>query len=202
MRFCKRSAENPDAVQMSCSREDCPDLPDTLTDYLTGAEIPFTNKDNIRQKILRFLIENRGFLREDISVDREISFTMEDMQVSSPVDIAVRLNRLTLMVWKCSSGSLVSRERQIIASSRLLESYVVPFAAVTNGSDVALLDTATEKVVGSGFGSIPTRQELLNTAEALSLRIPNSKKLIYEQRILYTYDVISCPISSGHRSAH
>jgi hypothetical protein len=101
------------------------------------------------------------------------------------------------MVWKCASGSLVSRERQVIASSRLLEDYVVPFAAVTNGKDVELLDASTEKVIGSGFESIPTRQELLKRAEGLSLKTPNNKKIIYEQRILYTYDAISCHVNSG-----
>ena len=135
-------------------------------------------------------------MKEDIVVDSTITFAMEGVQVSSVVDISIRLNGLTLMVWKCASGSLVSRERQIIASARLLEKYVVPFAAVTNGQDVELLDASTEKVIGSGFGSIPARQELLGIGEGLSPRIPNKKKIVYEQRILYTYDAISCPASS------
>jgi hypothetical protein len=173
-----------------------PELPDTLHDYLTGVVIPFSNRDNIKQKILRFLVEDKGFLKEDVVVDREITFTMEGAQISSVVDISIRLNGLTLMVWKCASGSLVSRERQIIASARLLEQYVVPFAAVTNGQDVELLDASTEKVIGSGFGSIPSKQELLGIGEGLTPRIPNGKKIVYEQRILYAYDALSCPVSS------
>ena len=196
MKYCRAAFVKRDTRAVDSGGESRPELPDTLNDCLTGVDIPFSNRDNIRQKILKFLIENRGFLKEDIVVDSTITFAMEGVQVSSVVDISIRLNGLTLMVWKCASGSLVSRERQIIASARLLEKYVVPFAAVTNGQDVELLDASTEKVIGSGFGSIPARQELLGIGEGLSPRIPNKKKIVYEQRILYTYDAISCPASS------
>jgi hypothetical protein len=197
MKFCRAAFVKRDTRDKNSGQESRHELPDTLNDCLTGADIPFSNKDNIRQKILRFLLESKGFLKEDIAVDREITFAMEGEQVSSEVDISVRLNGLTLMVWKCASGSVVSRERQIIAAARLLEKYVVPFAAVTNGQEIELLDTSTEKVIGSGFGSIPARQELLGMGKGLSLRVPQVKKIVYEQRILYTYDAISCPVSPG-----
>lgn len=171
------------------------ELPDKLTDYLTGNEMPFSNRDNIRQKMLRFLIEEKAYLISDISVDREIKFEIEGQQILSLVDISVILNNKTLMVWKCSSGSLVSRERQIIASARLLEGYHVPFAVVANGKDLEFLDTSSEKVIGSGFQSIPSRQGLMEISQGLTLKPVNKKKLIYEQRILYTYDAISCPVT-------
>jgi len=179
------------------SPEARPELPDRLTDYLTGADIPFSNRDNIRQITLKFLVEEKGFLKEDLCADREITFELEGRPVSSLVDISVRLNNITVMVWKCASGSLVSRERQIIASARLLEDYVVPFAAVTNGKDAELLDAVSEKVTGSGFESIPTRQALWESLGNLFLKTPNAKKIINEQRILYTYDAICCPVNPG-----
>lgn len=171
------------------------ELPEKLTDYLTGNEMPFSNRDNIRQKMLRFLIEEKGYLISDISVDREIKFEIEGQQILSLVDISVILNNKTLMLWKCSSGSLVSRERQIIASARLLEGYLVPFAVVANGKDLEFLDTSSEKVIGSGFQSIPSRHELIEISQGLTLKPVNKKKIVYEQRILYTYDAISCPVT-------
>jgi hypothetical protein len=197
MKSCRAAFIKRDTRDNDNCRESRPELPDTLNDCLTGVDIPFSNKDNIRQKILRFLIEKKGFLKEDIAVDREITFAMEGVDVSSLVDISVRLNGLTLMIWKCASGSVVSRQRQIIAAARLLEKYVVPFAAVTNGQEVEILDTSTEKVIGSGFGSIPARHALLGMGQGLSLRVPNARKIVFEQRILYTYDALSCPVSSG-----
>jgi hypothetical protein len=172
-----------------------PLLPDTLTDCLTGNEIPFSNRDNIRQKTLRFLLEEKGYRKEDFCLDRKISFDLDGQKIVSLVDISIVLGGRTVMVWKCASGSLVSRERQIIASARLLEDYVVPFAAVTNGADLELLDTLSEKVTGSGFGSVPSLGELEEAVRGTTFRPVIGKKIANEQRILYTYDGISCPVA-------
>ena len=101
----------------------------------------------------------------------------------------------TVMVWKCASGSLVSRERQVIASARLLEDYVVPFAAVTNGADLEILDSLSEEVTAAGFAGVPSRDELIKAAERAPFRPVKGRKIANEQRILYTYDGISCPVS-------
>jgi len=183
---------NVDSIFKKDITEDRPELPDKLTDCLTGKEIPFSNRDNIRQKALKFLIEEKGYLKADISVDREIRFEIDGLDTLSPVDISISLDNNTLVVWKCTSGSLVSRERQIIASARLLEEYVVPFGVVTNGKDLELLDTLSEKIISEGFTSFPSRQELLEKSKDLSLRPKGNRKISNEQRILYTYDAISC----------
>ncbi len=167
-------------------------LPDALTDCLTGNEIPFSNRDNIRQKALGFLIQEKGYRKEDFRTDREIAFDLDNKKVISLVDISIVLDGKTVMVWKCASGSLVSRERQIIASARLLEDYVVPFAAVTNGADLELLDSLSEKVICCGFACLPSREELLKHLEGVVFRPVKGKKIANEQRILYTYDGISC----------
>jgi hypothetical protein len=99
------------------------------------------------------------------------------------------------MVWKCASGSLVSRERQIIAAARLLEDHVVPLSAVTNGKDLEVLDSCSEKMLGGGFGAVPSRGDLLKEVEGRPGREMKNGKIIYEQRILSTYDSISCPSS-------
>jgi Type I restriction enzyme R protein N terminus (HSDR_N) len=177
------------------SAEERPVFPDMLTDYITGREIPFTNRDNIRQKIIKFLVEEKGYLKEDIRTDREIHYEVEGGEMVSLVDISLVPGGRTQMVWKCASGSVVSRERQIIASARLLENHIVPFAVVTNGKEVELLDTITEKIKAEGFDGIPSREELLGIAKDLPPRLVNPKKIPHEQRILYTYDAIACPSS-------
>jgi Type I restriction enzyme R protein N terminus (HSDR_N) len=183
------------------NQEKLPGFPDTLVDYLSGREIPFSNRDNIRQKLLKTLVEEKGYRKEDISLDREIRFEIEGREVCSPVDISIGLGGKTLMVFKCASGSVVSRERQIIAAARLLEEYVIPFAVVTNGVNIELLDTISEKVIGDGMQFIPSRQELLENSGNLTLKSSKKKKLVYEQRILHTYDEISCKIASSNGPA-
>ncbi len=177
------------------NRGEQPELPDKLTDCLTGREIPFSNRDNIRQTALRFLIEEKGYSKADISVERQVRFEMDGLLMISPVDISIIFNNKTFILWKCASGSLVSRERQIIAAARLFEHYEVPFSVVTNGKDLELLDTSSEKVIGSGFQSIPSKEELMKWTEGRALRPVNTKRAVFEQRILYTYDSLSCPVN-------
>lgn len=71
------------------SAEERPVFPDMLTDYITGREIPFTNRDNIRQKIIKFLVEEKGYLKEDIRTDREIHYEVEGEDMVSLVDISL-----------------------------------------------------------------------------------------------------------------
>lgn len=177
------------------NQEEHAGFPDTLIDYLSGREIPFSNRDNIRQRLVKRLVEEKGYEKEDISLDREIRFEMEGRLISSLADISIGFGDKTFMVFKCASGSVVSRERQIIATARLLEDYVIPFAVVTNGADIELLDAISEKIIGDGMLSVPTRQELLEKSKDINLKPANRKKLVYEQRILYTYDAISCNMS-------
>jgi hypothetical protein len=169
-------------------------FPDILIDYLSGREIPFSNRDNIRQKLVKTLVEEKGYQTGDISLDREIRFEMEGRRVCSLVDLALGFGGKTLMVFKCAAGSVVSRERQIIAAARLLKDYIIPYAVVTNGVDLELIDTLTEKVIGEGTASVPSRLELSEKSRDLALRPTNKKKLIYEQSVLYTYDSISCAL--------
>ena len=169
-------------------------FPDTLIDYLSGREIPFSNRDNIRQNLVKALIEEKGYRKTDISLDREIRFEIEGRPMSSLVDLALGFEGKTVVVFKCAAGSVVSRERQIIATARLLEDYIVPYAVVSNGVNIELLDTLTEKVLGEGMASVPTRLELYEKTRDLALRPANKKKLIYEQSVLYTYDSISCTL--------
>ncbi len=190
---------NPDAK--SRKQENQGAFPDTLTDYLSSAEIPFSNRDNIRQKLVKALVEEKGYTREDISLDRQIRFEIEGQQVCSLVDITIRLGNKTLMVCKCASGSVVSRERQIIATARLLEEYIVPFAVVTNGVNIELLDTVSEKVIGMELSSVFTRQELSENIKNITLKPSNKKKLVFEERVLYTYDSICCALPSGNTPA-
>jgi hypothetical protein len=169
-----------------------PELPDLLTDRLTGREVPFSNKENIRQKTLELLLGEKDYKKGDFVVDREIAFQIDGRSVVSTVDLSIAIAGRTLMIWKCASGSLVSRERQILASARLLEEYIVPFAAVTNGIDLEFLEASSGNVIGCGHGFVPSRGELLKNLSTFPFKPVNKRKLVNEQRILFTYDAISC----------
>ena len=89
----------------------------------------------------------------------------------------------------------------IVFSESIIRGYVVPFAIVTNGVDLELLDPMSEKIIGEGTASLPDRRELFAASKDIILRPSNKKKLVYEQRVLYTYDAMSCNVSCKNSPA-
>jgi len=97
------------------------------------------------------------------------------------------------MALKCTRGSLVTREREALAASRLAFQSQVPLTAVTNGEDAELLDTASGKVLGRGLAAIPTLVEAKTRLAALpELPLPPERR-IREERIYLAYQTFQCP---------
>ena len=60
-----------------------------------------------------------------------------------------------------------------------------------------VLDVASGKVIGEGFGSIPTKEQL---RDILSGKMPQSldtRRLEKEKRILLAFDAIKCCVPQG-----
>ena len=101
------------------------------------------------------------------------------------------------MIVKCSIGALVSRERQAVACARLMDSYQIPFAVVTDGNDAILLDTLTGKAINEGLEKIPSRDELKAMTEKVEFKELSPERLEKEKRILLAFDSIKCSIIHG-----
>jgi hypothetical protein len=85
----------------------------------------------------------------------------------------------------------VSRERSTLAAARLVESYAVPFAVVTNGKDAEVLETRSGHVIAQGLEAIPSKEEALERIRTLTFERLPEKRLEKEKRILYVFDVLS-----------
>lgn len=162
------------------------------TDFLTGRTVVDTLDERIRQNIARFLVENRGFGKEEIESRISLPVTVDGDTETVVIDFAVRIGGKTLMIVRFGPGSLVSRQRATIAAARLMErDYMVPWAVITNGEDAHLMDTRTEDVLGTGMEAIFSRRELLaKTGNAEAVRI-SEKRREKESRILFALDVLS-----------
>jgi hypothetical protein len=95
------------------------------------------------------------------------------------------------MAIKCSAGSLSSRERQAVAAARLLG---VPFAVVSDPVTAELLDAATGKVIGEGFGAIPVRDRIMELLSEKENQPLPPQKAEREKRILLAFDAIRCSV--------
>lgn len=157
--------------------------------YVTGRLVLDTDRERIKQKLARLLVEERGFGIGEIAPDREISFEFYGQRVITIADLVVQINRRSLMVLRGGPGSVVTRESGTIAAARLVEpSYIVPWAVQANLFEAALLDVRHKKAVAYGWESIPSRSQLLEmTAEWPPPALPGDRVTI-ERQILYSYD--------------
>lgn len=130
----------------------------TLTDYITGKTVADTGAEANRQAFERYLVEEKGYAKEDIEVDVPIQVMVQEEPYNSHIDLLISVDGVRLMAVKCAAGSLGSWEREIVAAARLLDSVQVPFAVVTDGKTVHLLDTATGSVLAEGLVEIMSRK--------------------------------------------
>jgi hypothetical protein len=101
------------------------------------------------------------------------------------------------MLVKCAAGSLDSRERQAIAAARIIASPPLPVAVVADPVTAEVLDVATGKVTGEGFGAIPTKEQLRSIVVERTMQPLDPKRLEKEKRILLAFDAIKCCVPQG-----
>jgi hypothetical protein len=168
----------------------------TLNDYLTGEELVDTDDERIRQQISRLMVEELGYLRDELQPRLCIETLFTRNFVTSTIDLTVELGGKQIMILRYGPGSLVSRERSALAAARVLnQEYRIPLAVVTNGRDALLLDTITAKVIGQGMQAIPDRQRALEIFPTLIFLPPqDEEKRLREKRILNAFDLERCCI--------
>ena len=151
----------------------------------------------VRQDIEKFLLEKKGYAETEIEKDREFEVLIGNERCKSGTDIIISVGGKRLILIKCSVGALVSRERQAVACARVLDSYQIPFAVVTDAVDAIVLDTLTGKVMSEGMESIPSRNELTELISTIELKTLSPERAEKEKRILLAFDSIKCTINYG-----
>ena len=162
----------------------------TTTDFITGREIKDTDDERLRQRLARFLVEEKGYAKKDIEVKRRIEMIIEDKKILSMVDFVVRAEGKSYIVIKYGPGSLVTRERPALAIARIIEEHEIPLTIVTNGEDAEVLETATGTVISTGIDSIPGRTALIEQYKNVEPRNLSPKKIEAEKRVLSAYDYL------------
>lgn len=158
------------------------------TDFITGREITDTDDERYRQKLAHFLVEQKGYAKEDIQVKRRLEMTIDDKKIFSMVDFLIRIDGRSFMIVRYGPGSIVTRERSALASARILDDFQIPFTVVTNGEDAEILDTITGDVIGSGLEAIPHRSTALEHLQNITPHILSASQSDVEKRILSAYD--------------
>ena len=115
-------------------------------------------------------------------------------RVVTIIELTVSIAGNRLFIVRYGPGSLVTREKAAIAAARILDpAYRIPLAIVTNGRDAELLETAQGKVLATGMGSIPTRQQAEAYREQYSFEpFTDPEKRDQALRILNVFDLEVC----------
>lgn len=150
-----------------------------------------------RRMIYFLLVEKKGYQPEDIEKNVVFEVKLGQETAHSFVDFLISVAGKRMMVIKCVSGSLSSRERQAVAAARLLGSPPIPVAVVADPMNAEVLDVTTGKVVGEGFGAIPVKEQLVRMLSERSPKPLSPERLEKEKRILLAFDAIRCCVPQG-----
>ena len=166
----------------------------TCTDFITGETIVDTDDERCRQELARFLVEEKGYARNDLEPRLSIETLYSGQFVASTIDITARVAGKRFMILRFAPGSIVTRERSAIAAARVLEpAYQIPLAVVTNGREAEVLDTYTGKIIREGLDNIPDKREAVGLVRSLRFEpFDDEEKKDRERRILNAYDVEVC----------
>jgi hypothetical protein len=165
-----------------------------LTDVISGEVLPDTHDERYRQKIARFLIEEKGYSKDDITPRFDLIVEAGKYRAVIKVDFLVTLETKIRMIIKYGPGSMVTRHRSALAISRLVAPYQVPVVVVTNGKNADILDGISGKVTSSGLEKIPSKRDLYHATANHAFAKITQLRAEQESRIVYTFEVDgSCP---------
>ena len=162
--------------------------PDVFVDFITGQSVPNVGAEANRQRVERYLVEAKGYRREDIIVDAPIEVKIDGELYRSSVDLVVQIQGKPLIAVKCAAGSLGSREREIVSAARLYGPSPLPLAVVSDGSEATVLSGLSGKKTGNGLAAIPDRDEAIALSQADSLPPMDSLRLDREKLVFRSYD--------------
>ena len=172
-----------------------------LIDFITGQKVVDTTDERVRQVIERFLIKEKGYLKDDIEIDRGFDIVIDEKINRAKVDLVISVDAVRnlflngvegkrFMLIKCSRGSLSSWEREVLSCARIFDVYVIPLAVITDGEDAEILDTVTGKVSSCGLGEIPSRHDAVEAIKRIEFKGLSEDKREKEKRVFLAFESI------------
>ncbi len=143
-----------------------------IKDFITGREIDNVGSEASRQIFEKFLVETKGFSKQEIRVDEPLIVQFKGQDYVSAIDLIVYCKTRPFMAITCVAGSIGSYEREILAGARLVYEFQVPFAVSTDARNAVIMDTVSGKTIGHGLDAIPSR-------EAAEKRMASIQETIY-----------------------
>jgi len=168
---------------------------DMIIDYITQRPVPDIGVEAIRQEMERYLVERKGYAKSDIEVDAEINIDISGDVYRSQLDLVVSAGGRRFMVIKCAAGSLESRQREVIAAARVLETVQIPYSVAADGKTAVIFDTASGKKIAEGLTAIPSRSEAIDKLATCQPVAVSKERLEKEKIIFRSYDSMNVNVA-------
>ncbi len=149
-----------------------------ITDFITGKAVRNIGPEAVRQMFEKFLVNEKGYEKKDIQVDKQLIVQFKGQDYISSIDLIVSCNKKAFMAATCVAGSIGSYEREILAGARLVYDYQIPFAVTTDARNAIIMDTLSGKTIGKDLSSIPSKEQALKQIESIKFQTldPNRKE--------------------------
>jgi len=138
-----------------------------ITDFITGKAVRNVGPEASRQLFEKFLVQEKGYAKQDIRVDEKIIVQFKNEDYASTIDLIVCCNEKPIMAITCVAGSIGSYEREILAGARLVYDIQIPIAISTDSRDAIIMDTLTGKKTAQGLNNIPSKKEAISLMDTL-----------------------------------
>jgi len=147
----------------------------------------------VRQEMLRYLLEYKGYAPEDIEQDRKFRVGVSGCDEDVSTDFIIRLSGHRFMAIKCAAASVDTRERHITAFARVVDDNQIPLCLVTDGENTRVIDTLTGEVVSEDMEYLPSKDEAIERVAEMNFVPCPPERLEKEKRILLAFESVRCP---------
>jgi len=164
-----------------------------IKDYLTGKEIDATTYEDIRQDIVKTLVEDKSYPMEQIKSKIPIIFKIDQKEFGRNIDFVIFLENKPLVIILFSAGEIETYIREAVSLSRLIEGGPARFSIVTDTKKFILVCAKDGEVISQGpYKNFPTWQGILNLLDRCPEFTLDDIRLEKEKRILYALSQLSC----------
>lgn len=163
-----------------------------MEEYLSHIELT-----QVQRRVIDFLTSRKGYTLDDIEANIDFKVDLPDASFNARADIILKIDGKIFCVIKCVMSSLESWERHSIAFSRVVESYQIPYAIVTDSESARILDVIGGKLIAEGLDAIPSKNDALKVVQQTAFSPYPIERSEKEKRILYAFDAIKCSTNLG-----
>jgi type I restriction enzyme M protein len=131
-----------------------------IKDYVTGKPLPDTPEERVRQKIEHLLVDELGYEKFEIDVEKEIEVTIGRRKFSPRADLVVRVGVSPIMVIETKAPEEdITIYRDQAKSYAKVHKPPVPIVVLTNGTDTEVWNIPDDKLIAQSISGILPRDK-------------------------------------------